>query len=310
MTTTALSRSGVLVARSLTHSKPINNPCPRTSARGGQAPGAFSFDRMLGTGSGFTEKSQAISYASIEGVSSVEAPDKYTEVFHHKFTLNFAVDLMVQLVMMYIHTREAVDHFKGIGSFESQIGTGMFIAKEFQKGTSYTYHKKPNYHRSDEFFPEYNFRSPYVDELKFLVTPDEATAHAALHTGKVAKYGGHGNPNMTPELKEALLDTNPELQFSGALRWAKKVVFPYGKELFYPDIRVQQAMQKAINLEELARTYYQGAVEAIPPPMINVKGFYTPFHELPKAVQEGYAYDPKKAKELMAEAGYPNCFKV
>ncbi len=78
----------------------------------------------------------------------------------------------------------------------------------------------------------------------------------------------------------------------------------------YPDIRVRQAMQKAINLEELARTYYQGAVEAIPPPMINVKGFYTPFHELPKAVQEGYAFDPKKAKEPLAEAGYPNCIKV
>ncbi len=183
MTTTALSRSGVLVARSLTHSKPMKNQCPRTSAGSGSAPGAFSFEQMLGTGSGFTEKSQAISYASIEGVSSVEVPDKYTVVFHHKFAFNFSVDLMAQLVTMHIHTREAVDHFKGIGSFELQIGTGMFIAKKFQKGTSYTYRKKPNYHRSDELFPEYNFRLPYVDELKFLVTLDEATAHAALRTG-------------------------------------------------------------------------------------------------------------------------------
>ena len=37
-------------------------------------------------------------------------------------------------------------------------------------------------------------------------------------------------------------------------------------------------------------------------------GYFDPLDKLPPAAQEMYVYDPKKAKKLLAEAGYPNGF--
>ena len=73
--------------------------------------------------------------------------------------------------------------------------------------------------------------------------------------------------------------------------------------------KVRQAMNKAINREELLKVLYKG--RATP---TYVAGFYS---DLPgwdptwaKRFLEMYGYDPKKAKQLLAEAGYPKGFKA
>jgi len=73
--------------------------------------------------------------------------------------------------------------------------------------------------------------------------------------------------------------------------------------------KVRQAMNKAINREELLKVLYKG--RATP---TYVAGFYS---DLPgwdptwaTRFLEMYGYDPKKAKQLLAEAGYPKGFKA
>ena len=73
--------------------------------------------------------------------------------------------------------------------------------------------------------------------------------------------------------------------------------------------KVRQAMNKAVNREELLKALYKG--RATP---TYVAGFYP---DLPgwdptweKRFPEMYGYDPKKAKQLLAEAGYPKGFKA
>jgi ABC-type transport system substrate-binding protein len=75
------------------------------------------------------------------------------------------------------------------------------------------------------------------------------------------------------------------------------------------DKRVRQAMNKAINREELLKVLYKGRAT-----YTYVTGFYP---DLPgwdptweKRFPEMYGYDPKKAKQLLAEAGYPKGFKA
>src|SRR5215510_8036707 len=73
--------------------------------------------------------------------------------------------------------------------------------------------------------------------------------------------------------------------------------------------KVRQPMNKAINRDEILKVMYKG--RAAP---TYVAGFYP---DLPgwdptwqKRFPEMYGYDLKKAKQLLAEAGYPNGFKA
>jgi ABC-type transport system substrate-binding protein len=65
----------------------------------------------------------------------------------------------------------------------------------------------------------------------------------------------------------------------------------------FDDVRVRQALNHAVNREAIVGSLFQGNAEAI-------AGIVAPlqngFAKLP-----GYAYDPKKAKELLAQAGVP-----
>jgi peptide/nickel transport system substrate-binding protein len=72
---------------------------------------------------------------------------------------------------------------------------------------------------------------------------------------------------------------------------------------------VRQAMNKAINREELLEVLYKGRAT-----LQYVHGFYP---DLPgwdptweQRFPEMYGYDPEAAKELLAKAGYPNGFKA
>ena len=73
--------------------------------------------------------------------------------------------------------------------------------------------------------------------------------------------------------------------------------------------KVRQAMNKAINREELRQVLYKGRAD-----IMYVHGFYPdlagwdPTWE--KRFPELYGYDPEAAKELLKEAGYPNGFKA
>jgi ABC-type transport system substrate-binding protein len=77
----------------------------------------------------------------------------------------------------------------------------------------------------------------------------------------------------------------------------------------WTDIKVRQAMNKAINREELLKVLYKGRAT-----YTYVTGYYP---DLPgwdptweKRFPEMYGYDPKVAKRLLAEAGYPKGFKA
>jgi len=63
----------------------------------------------------------------------------------------------------------------------------------------------------------------------------------------------------------------------------------------FDDVRVRQALNHAVNREAIVKSLYQGNAEVIPS---IVAPLQNGFAKLP-----GYAYDPKKAKELLAQAG-------
>jgi peptide/nickel transport system substrate-binding protein len=69
------------------------------------------------------------------------------------------------------------------------------------------------------------------------------------------------------------------------------------------DVRVRQALNYAVNKEEIIKVFLQG--EAAP-----LSGCLTPYHEGYNPALKPYPYDPARAKKLLQEAGYGKGFEL
>ena len=109
--------------------------------------------------------------------------------------------------------------------------------------------------------------------------------------------------------KEIIVSQNPA-QHTGAV--FKGVYDRAGDEAHNPDlpwgdVRIREAMNRALDREQMIEILYDGRAEPV------VRWGMHPPHEgyveeLEARFDEMYGYDPARAKELLAEAGYPDAF--
>jgi peptide/nickel transport system substrate-binding protein len=148
---------------------------------------------------------------------------------------------------------------------------------------------------------------PYLDGVKWLIIPDASTRISALRTGKIDLLGV-GWEDAADTAK-----TNPELIWVSSPPTMSALLFMRTDkpELPFYDQRVRRALQLGLNNQEIIDEYYGGNAVLMNHPLVPMpefEGMYTPLEELPETVQELYGYNPEKAKQLLAEAGYPDGF--
>jgi peptide/nickel transport system substrate-binding protein len=264
----------------------------------------YYYHRKLGLGSGFTKPSPYnVGVENYANLQSVTASDKYTVVFKMKVpdieTMNFA--LASGNLYEAIVAREAVEKWGDVNNWQRQIGTGPFICKDYVSGSSVTAVRNPNYWGYDPLYPKNQL--PYLDEIKVLIMPDNATAYAALRAGKIDLLD-----NVDWQQSLSLLKTNPGLQKRSWAQNAWSILMHVDTKPF-DDIRVRKAMQMAIDLPTIAKTYYGGTVSSTIYGAYAMPGYYTPFDKWPQDVKDGFTYNTVGAKKLLADAGYPSGFK-
>ena len=266
----------------------------------------YNFNRYTGLGSGFTEPSpfDPMNAATWE---SITATDDSTVVFKLKAPRNDALETIISGWFLLIMPPEVIEQHGDVQDWRNLVGTGPYMLTDWVKGSSMTYTKNPDYWGYDEKYPQN--RLPYIDELRRVFMPEQATFLAALRSGKHDIIGIPGDTQLGDIGQvEALKRTNPEITlYPWYLRSGTSVTFNLRRESLFNDIRVRQAMQMAIDLETINETYYRGFAKWQPQGMIgdSLTGFYVPFEEWPEAVKQGYRYDPQGAEKLLDEAGYP-----
>ena len=265
----------------------------------------YNFHRMLGLGSGFTEASPHAHDLTGIPFESITAESPRKVVMKLKRPYFTALRLLLDW-FVFIYPPEVIQQHGDAKDWRNLVGTGPFMLTDLVDGSSLTYTKNPNYWGYDAKFPEN--RLPYIDRLRILEMKEEATRLAALRSGRLDLVGGIGSSQIKLiDQVESLRKTNPDLvQWPHFLR--SETV--YNLNLTNPhfsDIRVRIALQKALPLEEINKGYFNGQGNWIPHGMVgdSLKGYYIPYEQWPKALQEEFAYDPQEAERLLDEAGYP-----
>jgi peptide/nickel transport system substrate-binding protein len=239
-------------------------------------------------------------------IISVKALDKYTlEVKvpahaqgKHIFTNGWEIQMLPP---------EVIEQYGDMNDWENVVGTGAFMLTDYVVSSSLTYTRNPNYWSNDPVLPENQL--PYLDSVKLLIIPDLSSIQAGFRTGKIDMLGG-----ISIEDWERFTETIPDLEYAQTFPWIPTYLCGrMDKDLPFNDLRVRQAMNMAVNQQEILDDYYKGYGTMLAYPFTPAKSFsdvYVPLEEMPAAVQELFEYKPDKAKQLLADAGYPNGFQT
>ena len=188
----------------------------------------------------------------------------------------------------------------GAGNWKNANGTGPFMLSDYVQGNSNTYAKNPSYW-DKETIGGVEYKIPFVDKLVYRTIKDEATYITALRTAKIDML-----ENIRWQNVEQLKKSAPTLQWSKWLSMSGQFLSMRVDTKPFDDIRVRRALNMAVNKQEIVSSYYNGNAELFAYPQHpDYLGYFEPLDQMPASVKELFTYDPAKAKQLLAEAGYP-----
>ncbi len=173
----------------------------------------------------------------------------------------------------------------------SPVGTGPYIFKEHVADDHVTLVVNPTYWGG----------TPRFKEVIIRTIPDETARVAALEAGEI------DIATFIPLSAVSRIEGNPDLEVRsvpGTRQFATHFATynPKGEPL--KDVRVRLALNYAVDRAGMCEQIFEGRCTPMAGQyLVNTQFGYNPNLEM-------YPYDPEKAKELLAEAGYSNGFEV
>ena len=175
---------------------------------------------------------------------------------------------------------------EGIETFaRNPVGTGAFRVTDW--GTD----------RIEAVAHDNGWRKPKVDALTIIELPEVASRVQALLSGQVDMALDVG-----PESIDIIEDAGGQVIVS-ATHNIMTLMINSVREGPLQDVRIRQAMNYAVDKQAFIDTVLRGLVRAAGQPIKMGNVGYNPN-------VKPYPYDPEKAKQLLAEAGYPNGIKL
>lgn len=238
----------------------------------------FTFEFLTGAREGSIYAAQ---YGPM--IKSIEAPDKYTFII----TLNTPWEDFESLLVNHwgskILSKDAVESAgEGYGTETPPVGTGPFMYEGWVKGDHVTLVRNPDYWQSE---------LPYLDAIVYKKVPDAPVRllNVMSRDADIAFQPPLDQiPTVTksPEFSAVCAPGNPQVF----------ITFNTGVPPF-SDPTVRQALFYGLDREALTVAVYGDyAYEA--------KDMFPAWHKNYDPNYPGVPYDPDKAKDLLAQAGY------
>lgn len=236
----------------------------------------------------FVEGYQEMVDGKAEEWSGVKVIDPYTLQFTLKTAFAPFVSVLAYPAFSVVPKEDVLKHGKDFRFHP--VGTGAFTFELWQQDQRVVTKRNPDYWRKSESGEQL----PYLDGVEIVVIPEGTVAWEEFKKGNI---------NFMRDVPERLVAEARELLGEKFLYAPQPGIFYFGfnmrKEPFKDNKKLRQAMNYAIDRQRMNDLVMEGlfmpATGILPPSM---PGFNKNL--------KGYGYDPEKAKQLMAEAGFPD----
>jgi peptide/nickel transport system substrate-binding protein len=242
----------------------------------------FNLDRML--------KKEGFEFydpdVSLLNRSNLLAVDSYKKVDETSFQIKTKYPFSIVPYEMCFITIASPTTIKKVGNKEyikTPVGTGPFKVTKYVDGQ--VLELEPN--------AEYWGGKPKLDKLILRPMPDPATRLAALQSGEV-QWAEVPPPDSVAQLRSSGFNVLLK-QYPHTI-----LVFLNLNDPPFDNPKVRQALQYAIDRDKMCTDLLNGL--CVP----SYQYWYEGHPWFNTTVGKKYAYDPAKAKALLAEAGFPN----
>jgi peptide/nickel transport system substrate-binding protein len=242
-------------------------------------------------------------------VTSIETPDPYTIKLRTSkpvsTMINYVAGQESVLTIMPKHAVMKEGKVKGVGELklpEDYIGTGPFQLVEWAQG-DHTLLKKSDVYKPFTGNLASGFtgdREAFVDGIKFIVTPESSARFAALKTGEV-DFADVLGPRTFDIIKA---DSKLKAEIV-SLYYVVAMLFNTTENSIFQDARLRRAVQAALSQEQVMETVTAGRSEFY---TLGAGSFWFSsqvfWSDIGNKLGTFNQKNPKKAKQLMQEAGY------
>ncbi|MCR8632718.1 ABC transporter substrate-binding protein [Paenibacillus radicis (ex Xue et al. 2023)] len=242
----------------------------------------FTFDRILKENGidGKTSPRKGL----LEGVKEVQVVNDYTV----KFVLSSPWPILITMLpLQQIIPKAYAEKVGDKGLAEKPIGAGPF------KLVKAKLDERIEMVRFDDYYGG----APKIKNLAFDVIPEASSRVGALKTGEVQRIH-----DLSASLAKTLI-SDPAVDVKTVEGTRVYMLEMNVQKPPFDNIKVRQAMNHAINMDIIIdKILYNYATRLAGPMLSNAFALDTSL--------KPYEYNPAKAKELLAEAGYPKGFQV
>lgn len=213
--------------------------------------------------------------SQVTGLASVDTPDDYTVVCHLENPYSpFMLGVCSVHIASKAYFESSEDDF-----VNAPVGSGPYKYVGRNKGSNVTLEAYEDYYRG----------AASIKNVTYEVIPDQSTQAIALQTGEV-------NFATIESSSIAQLSGNDTITIAEVPTSGFTYVSMNTEKAPFDDVKVRQAINYAINRENIVDVCYEGEAEVNS--NICSKDRFGYSEDQPQ-----YTYDPEKAKELLAEAG-------
>jgi peptide/nickel transport system substrate-binding protein len=238
----------------------------------------FTFDRLMDS-----QKTGTAHPEYYTDIDSVQVADSNTVKIRLKNVNSMFLFNLARPDSIMVNS-QTVDKLK-----TAPIGTGPFRFVEWVRGDRVTLAKFDGYHKKG---------IPYLEKVTFKFIGDPSAQIASLRAGDIDAIAY----DVSPE-NALLLEKDPRFKVFNGYTTTEVILSTNNSRKPFTDVKVRQAMAYAIDRNALIKGAMSGYGTPIGSHMDPGNPYYTD-------LTSTYPYNPGKAKQLLAEAGYPNGFEA